>query len=570
MTRNILVIPDTHFPLVDKRLWKSIIEIVQLHRPDEIIHIGDLMDYPQPSRWTKGTRHEFEGSVFEDSEKAIRQLLEPLREAYDGPIGVIEGNHDCLDTKTRAVTSQGLKNIDELTGEELVLSVDQNGNSIWQRIDKIVRYPHKGKMYRVKGASVSALITRNHRIVGLDKKKESWVETTPETMTTDRLYSYSAGRGKGVDNPHYSDEIIRLAAWCVTDSFYDGRYNEWILYQSGINAETARKLLQDNGLEFKEKARERDTEFIAGKKLKSAPQTSYEFKFSSDKITKLVPDKNQIPEWIWGLSERQFQVFLDELIFCDGSDYGRGTSKVLYVCREKMREDLMVLCAMNGVRANAYEYRPGHWRLNISKQTMVGIYRDNIEEEDYSGEVWCLQVPNGRFFIERDGKLHLTGNCRPRAYLEKYAPALAETGAFDFDKLLRFDELEITKLPDFYKFAPGWIATHGHLANIRLTQNAGNTALNAAKKLGTSLVMGHTHRAGISSYTTGYQGNTSTVTGVEVGHIMDPKKVTYLKGGTGNWQTSLAWLTVEKKHVTPNLLQVSDSRISIGTEVLKV
>lgn len=254
MTKNILVIPDTHFPLVDKRLWKSIIEIVQLHRPDEIIHIGDLMDYPQPSRWTKGTRHEFEGSVFEDSEKAIRQLLEPLREAYDGPIGVIEGNHDA----------------------------------------------------------------------------------------------------------------------------------------------------------------------------------------------------------------------------------------------------------------------------------------------------------------------------RTRLYLEKYAPALAETGAFDFDKLLRFDELEITKLPDFYKFAPGWVATHGHLANIRLSQNAGNTALNAAKKLGTSLVMGHTHRAGISSYTTGYQGNTNTVTGVEVGHIMDPKKVTYLKGGTGNWQTSLAWLTVEKKHVTPNLLQVSDSRISIGTEVLKV
>lgn len=245
MTEQILIIPDTHFPDTDVRIWKDIIRLVKENPPDKIIHIGDLMDYPQPSRWTKGTKEEFEGSVTQDSDKARKTLLEPLREVFDGFIGVHEGNHDL----------------------------------------------------------------------------------------------------------------------------------------------------------------------------------------------------------------------------------------------------------------------------------------------------------------------------RPRAYLKKYAPALGDSGAFDFDKLLGFDELGIKRLPDFYNIAPGWITTHGHLGGIRLNQNSGATALNGAKKAGKSIVMGHTHRAGIMHYTTGLEGNTSTITGVEVGHIMDPKKVTYLKGGTGNWQQCVGWLTIDGHRVTPQLLPVSKGKI---------
>lgn len=49
-------------------------------------------------------------------------------------------------------------------------------------------------------------------------------------------------------------------------------------------------------------------------------------------------------------------------------------------------------------------------------------------------------------------------------------------------------------LPEFNKVAPGWITTHGYRAQISLSRIAGNTALNAAIKFATSVVMGHTHR----------------------------------------------------------------------------
>lgn len=570
MTERILVLPDTHWPDTDRRIWKTVLNAVREVKPDKIIHIGDLMDYPQPSRWTKGTRFEFEGSVFKDSEDAVENFIKPLRQVYDGPIGVHEGNHDCLDTKTRAVTNEGLKYLDELTGDEQVLTVDDDGNSVWQSINKIVRYDHSGSMFRIEGPSISALITRNHRIVGLDKRKQRWVETTPETMSADRVYCYAAGKGYEPALETYSTEEIRLAAWCLTDSYYDSKYDTWALYQSGDAAKVTQQLLDDLDIEYRLVARQRDTTEIAGVELSAPPKKSYEFHFKSRTASSLVPDKNRVPEWVWDLSESQFRVFLNELVFCDGTDYQRGSSKVLYVCRKELREDLMILCAMNGIRANAYEYRPGHWRLNISDESLTGVYRSKITEEHYEGEVWCLQVPNERFFIERDGKIHLTGNCRPRKYMEKYAPALAETEEFHFEKLLRFDEFEIERLPDFNKIAPGWVTTHGHLAKIRLSQIAGNTPLNAAKKLGQNIVMGHTHRAGISSFTMGLDGSSSTLTGMEVGHILNPKKATYLEGYAGNWQQSLGWLTIDGRHVTPSLVPIQQSKFTIEGRVFKI
>lgn len=254
MAESVLILPDSHYPDTDMRVYNAVLGAIKEVKPDRIIHIGDVMDYPQPSRWTKGTRYEFEGSVFEDSEKAIKNFIEPLRKVFDGPIGFHEGNHDL----------------------------------------------------------------------------------------------------------------------------------------------------------------------------------------------------------------------------------------------------------------------------------------------------------------------------RPRVYLEKYAPALAETEKFNFENLLRFDEFGIERLPDFNKVAPGWITTHGHLGGIRLSQIAGNTPLNAAKKMGVSVVMGHSHRAGIGHYTVGFDGSGSTLTGMEVGHIMNPKKATYLQGATGNWQQALGWLTIDGQHVTPTLIPVSKGKFSIEGRVFKI
>jgi hypothetical protein len=86
---------------------------------------------------------------------------------------------------------------------------------------------------------------------------------------------------------------------------------------------------------------------------------------------------------------------------------------------------------------------------------------------------------------------------------------------------------------------------------------AGVTALNAAKKLGRSVVMGHTHRAGIVSESTGYGGRLQTVTGVEVGHLMNVAKAGYLKSGWANWMCGFSTISVAGKLVIPQLVPMA-------------
>lgn len=160
---------------------------------------------------------------------------------------------------------------------------------------------------------------------------------------------------------------------------------------------------------------------------------------------------------------------------------------------------------------------------------------------------------------------------RARTYLAKYAPALAESGAFNIETLLDFDGFGVSLLPSFNKIATGWITTHGHLGQIALSRISGNTALNAAKKFNTSVVMGHTHRQGVGSQTYGFSGEVKKlVTGVEVGHLMDQRRAAYLKQGTGNWQLGFAVLTVDGSHVHPDLIPINEGRFVVDGHVWQV
>ena len=143
---------------------------------------------------------------------------------------------------------------------------------------------------------------------------------------------------------------------------------------------------------------------------------------------------------------------------------------------------------------------------------------------------------------------------RPRDYLERYAPALDEyADAFNIDQLLDFDGHGVTLLPDFHAFAPNWIACHGHLG-FRLNRTAGLTALNAAKRIGQNVVMGHVHRQGVVSESTGYGGKLQTIIGVEAGHTMSVQRADYLRGGIANWAAGFSTITIAGKCVTPQVI----------------
>lgn len=144
---------------------------------------------------------------------------------------------------------------------------------------------------------------------------------------------------------------------------------------------------------------------------------------------------------------------------------------------------------------------------------------------------------------------------RLQTYINRHAPALSPVRGLRLEDLLGYDELGIIFHRKPFQIAPGWVCAHGDEGS--LSRIAGRTAGLLAEKWGTSVVCGHSHRAGVSHKSYGYAGKvTSTVTGLETGHLMDLRKATYLGGGHADWQQAFSILYVRAGKVTPVLVPV--------------
>jgi hypothetical protein len=155
---------------------------------------------------------------------------------------------------------------------------------------------------------------------------------------------------------------------------------------------------------------------------------------------------------------------------------------------------------------------------------------------------------------------------RIQRYIERDAPALASLRDLKYEKLLGYRDLEITYHNKLWEFAPGWVMGHGDEGPT--SRYSGGTAMTLAKKIGMSVVCGHTHKLGYLHDNKSFNGRyVSNLYGFEVGNLMDLKQATYLKGGSANWQTSFGLLYIHKGKVTPVPVPIQNNSFVVEGKV---
>lgn len=92
--KTTLVLPDIQFPYHDSLVWSKIVKVAREIQPDAIVQIGDGIDFPQVSRWSKGTAGEYAPTLQKHID-GFKGLLTEIREACPKSSMVwLEGNHD--------------------------------------------------------------------------------------------------------------------------------------------------------------------------------------------------------------------------------------------------------------------------------------------------------------------------------------------------------------------------------------------------------------------------------------------------------------------------------------------
>jgi len=158
------------------------------------------------------------------------------------------------------------------------------------------------------------------------------------------------------------------------------------------------------------------------------------------------------------------------------------------------------------------------------------------------------------FYIQRSNHTD-----RIDTYIRKYAPAFNSLRSLEVEELLGYNSLGVTYLHKMHELLPGWVMAHGDEG--KLSQTPGSTALALAKRLGKSVVCGHTHRVGLQHETVGFYGKTSTLFGLEVGHMMDMRQADYLSAGVANWQHGIGILVNEGTKTTPYAVPIIGGEI---------
>lgn len=94
-TKVTLIVPDVQYPYHDKLALSKLIKVTADIQPDAIVQIGDGIDFPQVSQWSKGTAGEYEPTLQEHIDGFRKDVLVPLRHAAPAAdIAWLEGNHD--------------------------------------------------------------------------------------------------------------------------------------------------------------------------------------------------------------------------------------------------------------------------------------------------------------------------------------------------------------------------------------------------------------------------------------------------------------------------------------------
>lgn len=153
---------------------------------------------------------------------------------------------------------------------------------------------------------------------------------------------------------------------------------------------------------------------------------------------------------------------------------------------------------------------------------------------------------------------------RVSSYLRNYAPAIAGLVP-SLDKLLWFDNYKVHYVDQPYQVAPGFLAIHGKA--LSSTQNsAGQSAWKERMRHGSSIVQGHSHRAGIVADTQGKRRFYS----MECGHLMDIKQAHYLDfNATANWQQAFGVLRVIEGCTYPELYYIDKGKTVVNGRVVR-
>ncbi len=352
----------------------------------------------------------------------------------------------CVDDQTEILTNQGWKFFKALNKTEQVATLNPNNFAFeWQSPTDYINQKYDGIMLNFKARCFDLCVTPNHRlfvrkypIEHLNKRKKEltyptkshiriafdwrlieandFLDTNRQEWQMTKVCSDWSGDytptihipfrkslNNGVKGYHFGDlpirDVAELVAWYVTEG-YAGRKGALAIYQSQTynpeNHLRITSLLKRIGLNPCITGRE-NTDIICG---------SMELcEYLKSECGHLSPNK-YLPTWLKNQSREILQIVFDTMIRGDGWNR-RGAGWGYKSISKKLLDDLGEIAIKLGYGVT-FSY--ANDTVCISKKQVYPTINTKPTKTNYSGTIYCVDVPNHIIMVRRNGKTIWTGN----------------------------------------------------------------------------------------------------------------------------------------------------------------
>lgn len=376
---------------------------------------------------------------------------------------------ECYSEDTQVLTKNGWRYFYEVKKNDEVFTLNTETDEVeLQKPVRFYEFEHNGKLYNFKSKKLDLLVTPNHNMVVKQynpelksgnynfkfvkakdfnpdthfiPKQAIWKGKEEEyfTLPAIEIKKYSGFTGKYRKEKLEAKKIVMsdwipffgfwLAEGCTylrkrnrkerNKPYYE--YQIRISQNKGENAEEFKKILERLPFEYMVKEMGEKLEFcIWSKQLFSYLRN---FKGSGEKF---------IPEEIKELSKYYLSSLLEWMMRGDGYE-GNGNIEY-YTKSKKLADDVQEIILKIGFTANVYKKNRGafSWfKVCNSRSKHFRISKENIEEVDYKGKVYCLEVPNHTLYVRRKGRACWCGNSAGAQAVSSFDTLLAPFIRYD-------------------------------------------------------------------------------------------------------------------------------------------
>lgn len=393
----------------------------------------------------KGIRNDMHdpATIVPNLKALCENVLQPTRDHF-GPLVVSSGysntqlslilgrkttSQHCFDDKTEVLTTEGWKNIDSISLNDIPYSYNIKSNLIEKdQVLAIIKRDYDGLLFGTSTHNIDYRVTDKHRMVVAypphnDKQPRWFIEEASKCHNKRLLFLTSALTA----NPKstYDLNILKMCMAIIS--------NGCIYQKKGTNSPIIRfnlskqrkidyieKLLKTINIDYKKR--------YCSNREKQGQFGVYEITINQTNaktFTAIIGKEKMIPYWFLDLSSDELKELVYVYSFFDGSIDNRNPSwnyRSIFSTNKHNIDMLQAMCLLSGLRSNI-NYKKVRsnfgpvclYTMTITPKKTARVNEDRYLTEHYKGLVWCIQTNNTTLICRRNGKAFICGNCRGQA-----------------------------------------------------------------------------------------------------------------------------------------------------------